>query len=141
MLGRCRKYFGCVSLNWKLHIQGITFYHIFWCSMTQFVRFRLLAEIFWRVYWNCFLQALRIVLTEEMFFRTKQCFLKNFGVRAKKVLDLRQKKLQDSQTSIGVAQRNIWKNTMFQKEIMFCLFQTLNEKRWENAQKTFGCVL
>ena len=72
--GMLLKNFWLPSLNWKLHIQGIKFYHISWCSMTHFVSFRLLAGIFRRVYRNCFLRALRIVLTEEKLFRAKKCF-------------------------------------------------------------------
>ena len=121
------------SLNWNLHIQGIKFYLISSCSMTRFVSFRLLAEIFWRVYRNCFLRALRVVLTKETFFRTKKCFLMIFRVRAKKVLDLRQKIWQEW---------NILKNKQFCKEeTIFCLFQTLSEKPWEVAHKTFNCFL
>ena len=120
------------SLNWKLHIQGIKFYHIFWCSMTHFLRFRLLAEIFWRVYRNCFLQALRIVLTEENFFRTKKCFLLNFRVRAKEFLDFWQKVWQEW---------NFLKKKQFcREETIFCLFQTLSKKLWEIAHKTIGCL-
>ena len=52
-------------LNCILKVQGFSFHHISWCSMTHFVNLRPLAEIFWRVYRNCFLWALRIVLKER----------------------------------------------------------------------------
>ena len=71
------------SLNWKLQIQGIKFYHISWWSMTHFVNFRLLAELFRRVYRNCSLRALRIVLKAKGSFERRNVFLKIFRVRAK----------------------------------------------------------
>ena len=37
------------SPNSILKVQGIVFRHISWCSITHFVSYRLLAEIFWRV--------------------------------------------------------------------------------------------
>ena len=99
----------------------------------HFVSFWRLAQIFWTVSWNCFLRALRVVLTKETFFRTKKCFLMIFRVRAKKVLDLRQKIWQEW---------TILKNKQFCKEeTIFCLFQTLSEKPWEVAHKFFNCFL
>ena len=89
--GTLLKNFWLRSLNWKLHFQGIKFYHIFWCSVTHFFNFRLSAEIFWTSSCNCFLRALRIVLTKERSFEQRSVLLKNFGFRAKKVLDFRQK--------------------------------------------------
>ena len=97
--------------NWKLHIQGIKFYQNFWCSMTHFVSFRLLVEIFWKVYQNGFLWALRIVLKKYFFFRTKKCSFNEFQIQCKKVLDFWQKNRQECQTSGPLAQRNILKKT------------------------------
>ena len=44
-----------------LKVQGIIFLHISWCSMTYFVSFPLLLEIFWRKNRNGLLWVLRIV--------------------------------------------------------------------------------
>ena len=65
-------------------VQGIFFHHISWYSMTYFVSFRLLAEIFWRNYRNGFLWVLRIVLKEKKYFEQRSILSKNFGFTAKK---------------------------------------------------------
>ena len=109
--------------------------------MTLFVSFRLLAEIFWKVYRYGFLWALRIVLKEIISFEQRSVLLMNFGFRARKVSDFWQKNGQECQTSVRLAQRNILKKTMLWRRKCFCLFQTLIEKRWEVARKTFSCVL
>ena len=70
-LVRWTKNFWLRSLNWKLHIQGIKFYLNSSFSMTRFVSFRILAEIFWRV---CFLRALRIVLKRKSSFEQRSVF-------------------------------------------------------------------
>ena len=122
-----------------LKVQGIIFHHIFWCSITHFVSFRLLAGVFWRVYRNCFLRALKIVLTEEKFSRTKKSFSKEFFQR---VSDFEQKNYisgkqnqQECQTSVQLAQKNNLRKTMLKRKTFLYLFQTLIEKRWEVAQK------
>ena len=139
-LGSCPKNFWLLSLNRKLHIQGIKFYRIFWCSVTHFFNFRLLAEIFRRVYRNCFLRALRIVLKQKI-FRTKKCFLKNFGFRAKKFWIFAKKSARMPNFCSISPSEHFEENNVEKKKFFLYLFQKLIEKRWEVAQKTFGCVL
>ena len=68
-----------------LKVQGIIFHHISWCSMTYFVSFPLLLEIFWRKNRNGLLWVLRIVSKEKKSFEQRSVLWKNFGRRAIKV--------------------------------------------------------
>ena len=113
--------------------------------MSHFVSFRLLAEIFWKVYRNCFLQALRIVLTEEMFFRTKKCFSKNFGVRAKKILDLRQKKATQPNFCSSSPVEHLEENNVVKRN-SFLSFSDSERKTLGSCPKNFwlrslNCIL
>ena len=129
------------SQNWKLQIQRTNFYLIPWYSMTHFVRFRILAEIFWRVYWNCFLRALRIVLTEEKFSRIKKCFFMIFGVRAEEFQILGGKMARMPNLCSISPEEQFEETNVEKKKHLLAPFQTLTEIRWDVGQKTFGCVL
>ena len=72
------------SLNWKIHIQGIKFYHISWCSMTHFVSFRVLAGIFGEFIETAFFDRWGSFWQKRSSFVQRSVFLTIFGVRAKK---------------------------------------------------------
>ena len=68
------KNFWLPSLNSKLHIQEIKFYQISCCSMTHFVTFRLLAEIFPESWSKLLSLSAEDRFEKKKFFRTKKCF-------------------------------------------------------------------
>ena len=96
----------------KLHIKNPESYFSshFLMFDDPFCQFPTLSRDFLESLTKLFFRALRIVLREEKFFRTKKCFLLNFGVRAKKVLDFRQK---------------IWQEWNFLKKKQFCKEETI----------------
>ena len=124
------------SLNWKLQIQGIKFYHISSWSMTRFVSFRLLADILWRVYRNCFLRAIRIVLTEEKFFRTKKCFLKFFGVRAKQ-FEIFDKKSARKPNNCSISPEEYFEENNVVKKRILLSFSDSERKTLGSCPKNF----
>ena len=105
-----------------LKVQGIVFHHIFWCSITHFVNFRLLAGVFWRVYRNCFLRALRIVLTEENFSRTKKCSFKEFRILSKKSSHFRQTKSAGMPNFCSISPKEHFEGNNAEKKNFFHIY-------------------
>ena len=137
--GTLPKNFWLRSLNCILKVQGIIFHHIPWCSMTHFVNFRPLVELFRRVYRNSFLWALRIVLKEKN-LSNKEVFLywsseleqKHFRFPVKKSAGMPYFR------SISPGE-HFEENNVLKKNLFF--LQTLSEKRLEVAPKSSSCVL
>ena len=135
-LGSCPKNFWLLSLNRKLHIQGIKFYRIFWCSVTHFFNFRLLAEIFRRVYRNCFLRALRIVLKQKISFEQRSVLSMNFGFRAKNFGFSPKKLARIPNFCSIIPEEHFEENNVVRKKI-FLSFSDSDRKTLESCPKSF----
>ena len=123
-LGSCPKNFWLPFVNWKLHIPGIKFYHISWCSMTRFVNFRL----FWQRFFGEFVEIAFFdrwgSFWKKKIFRAHKCFLKNFGFRAKKSLDFWHTKSAGMTKLRSVSSKEHFEeNSVVQKKSSFVFFK------------------
>ena len=129
-------------------VQGNFFHRIFWWSMTYFVSFRHLAEIFWRVYRNGFLWALRIVLKGKKLFEQRSVLLVSFGFGAKQSLEIRQTKSAGMPNFLSISPKEHFEeNNFVQNKNSFVFYKfwaisagTLPKKIWLRSPKCISKV-
>ena len=140
-LGSCPEEIWLRSLTWKLNIQGIKFHLISSGSMTRFVSFRLLAEVFSEILSKLLSSSVEDRFDRREVLSDKEVFFYWISDLEQKSFGFSPKKLSRMPNFCSISPEEQFEENNVVKKNFFCLFQTLIKKRWEVAQRSFSCVI